>query len=1028
MANIDLLQVAYDTLGYGKAEGDSLLSPCLKPANLSADSWMQKGDWLAAAFRVNADKVYFINGNPVVLFSRVPSEGLKEIREACSRAWSMARPRILFLCTPTELQVYDLGDKPKHNKDGSASVTPLEVAKTSKEVLEKLKRYNRDSLDSGTLFSEEKHFGTPGERADSAIINDLREVRTELIISGLSGDKVKYVHSLIGRSIFIRYLEERRVLTKSYFENIATQNKTWSKLLEEPKNKYGVEIGSHKPMYPRVLQSKLFTYALFKKLTEDFNGDVFPDIQEEKNVVDQKHLDLLQDLLYGDTGAQRSLFFQAYRFDIIPIELISSIYEMFYSISESRSKQGAYYTAPSLAEFVVSTVLDQETLNRNPKILDPSCGSGIFLVESFRRIVRYRVTKNKRRLRFDELRKILKDQIYGVDLNEDAVRIAAFSLYLSLLHYLEPQEIREEIVSNKRLPHLVSTPERKCNLVSENAFSDFESQIENCPKDGFDVILGNPPWSSEDDSALRVTQTNWTNTRQLPVGGFERSQAFLWRSLSLLNQKGKAGLLVSSGVLLKRHKKSISFRELFFKKAQIDSIYNFSTVRKVFFSGGNSPFISVFFGKEKKEKTVVRLWSAKKTAFVEGLQAVVLNKNDLNFLKTPESFCDSEYWKTHFWGGSKDWVLLQSLLNQGQLINHIRNKAQGFKFAQKNNPPEWLGKYKVLPTKCLYRYGKISSDYFDLPVIDHVERRGVEEVYHGKRLLVRRGIPANGPNQGRIVARYSKDPFAFTHSINGLKLINDSDCDYCLITAILWSSLASYYFFLTTSDWGTWHDAINLNELLTLPVPDTVDCKVLSKIKKIVHQLQNSTDEVHASFLQDKTNELKKLEFELDELVFDAFMLTDSERGRIKDFVNHAIPLYYKGKEEKAINGIDKKSTQLQLYIKTFMDYWCHSMGQDGSVNVHFVQSEKDQNLLALIIESKDAKIQSDLVWKSLMSSLQDILNHDISRNIMLERFAQYTFKDWAVIIKPNHKRLWTQTAAREDAEGLVVEYIREPK
>ena len=81
-------------------------------------------------------------------------------------------------------------------------------------------------------------------------------------------------------------------------------------------------------------------------------------------------------------------------------------------------------------------------------------------MESFRRMVRYLCTEqNGTRVSPQQLRDVLRDQIAGVDINEEAVRVAAFSLYLAFLHYQEPREISVE----RRLPYLkwVTDAERR---------------------------------------------------------------------------------------------------------------------------------------------------------------------------------------------------------------------------------------------------------------------------------------------------------------------------------------------------------------------------------------------------------------------------------------------------------------------------------------------------------------------------------------------------------------------------------------
>ena len=99
------------------------------------------------------------------------------------------------------------------------------------------------------------------------------------------------------------------------------------------------------------------------------------------------HLDKLRGFLLGSTSPQEELFFFAYRFDVIPIELISTIYEEFYNEREGKEhNQGRTTRLPHLVEFVLAHTLTPEILATRPRVVDPACGSGIFLVESFRRM------------------------------------------------------------------------------------------------------------------------------------------------------------------------------------------------------------------------------------------------------------------------------------------------------------------------------------------------------------------------------------------------------------------------------------------------------------------------------------------------------------------------------------------------------------------------------------------------------------------------------------------------------------------
>ena len=138
--------------------------------------------------------------------------------------------------------------------------------------------------------------------------------------------------------------------------------------------------------FPDVLGNKSDTYSLFKKLREDFNGDLFTWYKEESEWITEKDLGTLQNFIAGRSmGAQQDLFFWAYKFDIIPVELISNIYEEFYhENSGGTDDKGTHYTPMPLVEFILSECLTKRRLDNGARILDPACGSGIFLVEAFR--------------------------------------------------------------------------------------------------------------------------------------------------------------------------------------------------------------------------------------------------------------------------------------------------------------------------------------------------------------------------------------------------------------------------------------------------------------------------------------------------------------------------------------------------------------------------------------------------------------------------------------------------------------------
>ncbi len=711
--------------------------------------WLEKGEWLAAAKRAGVEKIFFVENNPVAVFAKCGTDELSEKVKVFNRAWCLARPRLLFLASPGEITVYDLAQKPvaEENQDEWKDLKNLALLHDIKRVSEDLHQFHRDNVESGRIFGDER-FGDLKNRADKALISDLKTVRRELIDAGLSGKKVRFAHALIGRSIFIRYLEDRGVLTENYFRKVAGKNAEWADLLVNPPKRAGIDFSEKKTFYPRVLTNKEFTYSLFKALADDFNGDMFPDVETEEQWVSQEHLSNIQGLLYGDTGRQKKLFFYSYRFDIIPLDLISSIYEEFYhsSTSEDAKKSGArqsgaYYTPPVLAEFLLSRVLTLETIRNTPRVLDPACGSGIFLVEAFRRIVRYQWHKKERPLTLDELKTILKEQIAGIEVNDDAARITAFSLCLSLLHYLAPPAIEQHIKQGHKLPNLIAGNEHSQNhyhcIFVGNTFDVARIESNLLWKERFgngcaDVVVGNPPWGAPGKKADAETKEReavvlkWCKNNDKPIGDKDPSQAFLWRTLDFLKTDGKAGMLVSAGVLFKHSTTSQEFRKSWLDCIRLTDVYNFTHVRKFFFKGADAPFLTVCFHKQKQWKHPVHYWSAKQVRNINNIQAVVFSKYDMIVLRD-KALTDSQLWKQFWFGRFLDEALLENLSSQKRLAVIVdRDKSgRGFQIGTKDKNAEKLQPYRNLDMDSFARYNKLL--FSQLP--EKVEHFGFMDVY-----------------------------------------------------------------------------------------------------------------------------------------------------------------------------------------------------------------------------------------------------------------------------------------------------------
>lgn len=216
--------------------------------------------------------------------------------------------------------------------------------------------------------------------------------------------------------------------------------------------------------------------------------------ESDFSTVGQDALDILIRLLQSEeiSTGQQSLF-DMYDFSILPIEFISNMYEKFIG-KENQENEGAYYTPTFLVDYIVSETIGKklnESDNYNCKVLDPACGSGIFLVESLRKIIEKYITINEiTDTDTDEFRQALKsiaqDNIFGIDKDPSAIQVAIFSVYLTLLDYQAPADI-----GKFKFPNLLGT-----NFICSDTF-DLDNKDLKALEDkklNFDYIIGNPPW------------------------------------------------------------------------------------------------------------------------------------------------------------------------------------------------------------------------------------------------------------------------------------------------------------------------------------------------------------------------------------------------------------------------------------------------------------------------------------------------------------------------------------------------------
>ena len=522
-------------------------------------------------------------------------------------------------------------------------------------------------------------------------------------------------------------------------------------------------------------------------------------------------------------------------------------------------------------------------------------------------------------------------------------------------------------------------------------------------------------------------------------------------------------------MLFKNHPKSRKFRRVWLNSARLEHIVNFAHVRQIFFSNPQreaqsvSPFLSVVFQKTLATPSAdnsFEYWSAKRTATIENTSSVILNRGDMHWLSQRDCLAYEKLWKIYWWGSHRDEVLIRQLERFpkfSDLSKHFSAMQvlpnRGFQEGNKANKAEWLKEYQELPPEALRRYGPFDSGLLrDVPAT--VERRGVEDVYRGHRLLVGRGIKAGG----LITARLETRKYAFRNSIHGVRLKGLEPWQEATIIAIFWSSLARYFYFTTSGSWGFWHDEIHLGDVEQMPICFPKDGELRDRIVRVVSELRR-LDMPPANmelFQGTAADDLSRLEAELNKAVFELYGLTDAERDLIREKCSIGLDLFYQHHRGKALHEVVQPPRDfgtlsdlpqsneelsaplrafllpdtdegLSAYLRTFLEAWNAELAPDGEFIWRVLSPPSHAPLLAVSFTTRyrnDQRLDESGEHDAWPGVLADLQRHSVipagTSRIFIDNFFRHVGDHQILFIKRNERRFWTRTAAREDAESAL--------
>ncbi|NET61155.1 MAG: N-6 DNA methylase, partial [Symploca sp. SIO2E6] len=740
-----------------------------------------------------------------------------EARVIHQRLWNLGNAPFLVILLPNEIRVYAGFDFSLRNeKKGLVKEITEIVDLTFQGIREQLTDFSSDSIDAGRIWEAQSKYITPETRVDTQLLNNLRKL--EQYLKGQNLD-LPIVHALIGKYVYIRYLYDRGILSKEW---LAENNINLDTVLSRKATLVGL-------------------LHLTEVLENRFNGAVFPLPPHVETIVGDEIVSLVASTFKGDDpiSGQLHLDFEAYDFSYIPVETLSSIYEQFLHSQGTGKKVGAVYTPEPVADYLLCELKESKPLQSDMKILDPCCGSGIFLVLAYRKLIELALAQSPNsKLKPTELRKILCESLYGLERNQEACYVAEFSLILTLLNYIEPPDLHRN--KQFKFPSLHNTQIFECDFFDDE--SDFWQQNQK-----FDWIVGNPPWielkpAIENEELAR----SWIrkNIEERPATGNRVCEAFSWRVVDLLAPNGYVGLLIHAKSLFNHE--SEKYRKLFFTQHEVARITNFSNLAYVLFSGrGEAPAATIIYQKalpnvEKHEiihyapfvanQVSNRPWKRDKK---NPTWTITINSNEIQTID-PEDVenGDLSVWKLALWGSYRDKralkkvrrlleTTLEELSNEkGWYLHQGLQMGDGSAWnSNKSNSIEYLSDLEGCK--------RINSDLmveskrrFSIPE-KALQQIPVEELYIRKR-SGKAGLKV-APAPHIIISTsycvYSDEYFIIPHPKVGLSGCQDSADHLRAISVLLNSSILNYYLFFQSSSWGVDRNLVSLKDIKSVPVP-----------------------------------------------------------------------------------------------------------------------------------------------------------------------------------------------------------------
>lgn len=955
---------------------------------------------------IKPDAFYVFNKQPLILFfdlsSTVDAERENEIHK---QVWSFDNSPIVFVIKDSEVKVYNALSYSKKEES-------LDEIKLSQEEIED--KFSFWNLQSGTTWkwlqedyyenNKKKNFR---KRVNEKLFQNIKDVRQTLVDKGKDASlSDNEANSLILRLIFVRYLIDREIkIDTEFISGSTTQERriSFSNLIKNPE---------------RLNQ-------LFIKLNANFNGALFKEIDIK---ISNEQSAFLANVFKGEIEEQGSLFdgfyFEIFDFSIIPVEVISGIYESLID-PESAKLDSAVYTPSFLVDYILNDTVDKYLEENNIsecKIFEVAVGSGIFLVQSLRKMIEKEIELNgnsNKKLFSERIREIAKNNLFGIDINKEALKVACFSIYIALLDYQDPKDI-----NIYKFPDLIDE-----NLFEANFFNVNHVFNEIIKSKKTQFILGNPPWKSKKADNFHTT---WLKENNKTVGNFEIAQSFLLRSKDFMQSYTKTALIVTSTMFYNVSKTTRAFKNEFLTTFCIDKFFDLSAVKQSLFEQQESPTSIVFYhlsDNKYYETNVVQHHSLKVNSFLKNFKMLVIEKFDQKEI-LQKYFIENDWmFKVALYGNTLDYSFLKRIKRNTNTIGNL-NKDLFIKGAGiLNGDIDIYSRYEPIINKEIILNSEINP-YFSInkkPKLinaesSHLKSGRIEGLYAGNQILFKE----QAKNWTDITISYCEKGYVFKKGVFGISTsVNFDTLKY--LYSILISDLYTYYIFSISGGWGiATHPQVKWKEeYLSFPIIE-VDEFINREMVELVNNFISPFKQYYDKSVRSKTLPINyKILNKINEIVNNLY----SVKGYEKDLINYVLDVsryqFQESKQQKFLRKVDGDKDFLEKYAEVYLQEF-EKIYDDEFIQIevyplnHFIamnfvfSDKKPKNKIEFPKGKKDEKeILQSLANNLSISQITDAKNP--KHNLFIQKDIKGFEKNSFYIIKPNEFKCWHRAMAWYD-------------